>query len=138
MKPISGMDYDAARPSVLISGERGPQKIQRPEDGSKECRPKPVMDEYVPEEEEEPSGGYWLGKDDEGRPKICTVSTDKVDREIKELKEQKQKLEQRLSIETDETEIEDLEGELAQVERELSQKDNDTYRRQHASYTFSS
>ncbi len=76
MKPISGMDYDAARPSVPISGERGPQKIQRPEDGSKECRPKPVMDEYVPEEEEEPSGGYWLGKDDEGRPKICTVSTE--------------------------------------------------------------
>ena len=49
MKPISGMDYDAARPSVPIAGERGPQKIQRPEDGSKECRPKPVMDEYVPE-----------------------------------------------------------------------------------------
>ncbi len=138
MKPISGMDCNAARPSVPVSGEREPQKIQRPEDGSQERRPKPVMDGYVPEEEQEPSGRYWLGRDEEGGPKICTVSTDKVDREIRELKEQKQRLEQRLDIETDETKIKELEGELAQVERELSQKDNDTYRRQHAAYTFSS
>ncbi len=138
MKPISGMDYNAAQLSVPVSGEREPQKIQRPEDGSQERRPKPVMDGYVPEEEQEPPGRYWLGRDEEGRPKVCTVSTDKVDREIRELKEQKQRLEQRLDIETDETKIKELEGELAQVERELSQKDNDTYRRQHAAYTFSS
>lgn len=40
-------------------------------------------------------------------------------------------------METDETKVEDLKAKLAQVEMELSQKDNDTYRRQHATYTFS-
>lgn len=137
---------------------------------------KPRMDEYAPEEKQEPFGRYWMGKEKDGKPKIyfenperiestpeeqkdisesdggtaaaeedgseknvkrCTVSTDKVDREIEKLKKQKQELEQRLNRETDETKVKDLEDRLAQIEKELSQKDNDTYRRQHATYTFS-
>lgn len=31
---------------------------------------KPVRDEYLPEEKREPYGRYWLGKDQDGSPKI--------------------------------------------------------------------
>lgn len=69
--------------------------------------------------------------------KICTCNTDKVDREIENLKKQKQELEQQINRETDITKAKDLKVKLAHVEKELGQKDNDTYRRQHAVYTFS-
>ena len=75
------------------------------------------------------------GSDKDGQS--CTCNTDKVDREIEKLKKQKQELEQQINRETDESKIEDLKAKLAQIERELSQKDNDTYRRQHATYTYS-
>ena len=74
------------------------------------------------------------GSDKEGQS--CTCNTDKVDREIEKLKKQKQELEQQINRETDESKIEDLKAKLEQIERELSQKDNDTYRRQHAVYTY--
>ena len=64
----------------------------------------------------------------------CVTNTDKVDREIKQLKEEKQQLKQQIqSASGDEKKIRELEKKLAQVENELSQKDNDTYRRQNAS-----
>lgn len=66
----------------------------------------------------------------------CVGNTDKVDREIRELKEKKQKLEQQIKQASgDEKKTKELENKLAQVERELSQKDNDTYRRQHSTFT---
>lgn len=66
----------------------------------------------------------------------CTGSTDKVDREIKKLKEKKKELEQQIkSASGDEKKIKELENKLAQVESELSQKDNDTYRRQHSTFS---
>ena len=71
------------------------------------------------------------------KAETCTGNTDKVDREIEKLKKQKQELEQQINRETDESKIEDLKEKLAQIEKELSQKDNDTYRRQHAVYTYS-
>ena len=74
------------------------------------------------------------GSDKDGQS--CTCNTDKVDREIEKLKKQKQELEQQINRETDESKIEDLKAKLAQIEKELSQKDNDTYRRQHAVYTY--
>ena len=168
MQSISGINSGAAQPSVPIAGVDEPKKVQRPEDETQSRHQKPVMDEYVPEEKPEPSGRYWLGKDEDGKPKIyfdapdasdasdgdkgaegpeksgsdkdgqsCTCNTDKVDREIEKLKKQKQELEQQINRETDESKIEDLKAKLAQVEKELSQKDNDTYRRQHATYTYS-
>ncbi|MDE7223977.1 MAG: hypothetical protein K2O34_09375 [Acetatifactor sp.] len=71
----------------------------------------------------------------QGKPaEKCVTNTDKVDREIKKLKEKKQQLEQQIqSASGDEKKIRELEKKLAQVENELSQKDNDTYRRQNAS-----
>ena len=153
MQTISGINSGAAQPSVPIAGVDETKKVRRPEDETQSRRQKPVMDEYVPEEKPEPSGRYRLGKDEDGKPKIdfdgpeksgsdkdgqsCTCNTDKVDREIEKLKKQKQELEQQINRETDESKTEDLKAKLAQIEKELSQKDNDTYRRQHATYTYS-
>lgn len=73
--------------------------------------------------------------DSQGKPEEkCVANSDKVDREIKKLKEKKQQLEQQIrSASGDEKKIRELEKKLAQVENELSQKDNDTYRRQNTS-----
>ncbi len=72
---------------------------------------------------------------DDGEEK-CVGNTDKVDREIRELKEKKKQLEQQLKAASgDEKKTKELENKLAQVEQELSQKDNDTYRRQHSTFT---
>lgn len=107
-----------------------------------------------------PTGLYRVGQDEKGNKRIffdnpdksrsvderkqpkangeegkaveeCTGNTDQVEREIRKLKEEKQKLEQQLrSVSGDEEKARELEKKLAQVESELSRKDNDTYRRQ--------
>ena len=101
---------------------------------------------------DDPKASHAYGKDDrfgesedgkapkadggsQGKPaEKCVTNTDKVDREIKKLKEKKQQLEQQIqSASGDEKKIRELEKTLAQVENELSQKDNDTYRRQNTS-----
>lgn len=106
-----------------------------------------LQDEYISSEKSgvKPSGLYRLGQDGEGKKKVffddpkrsvekCTVNTDRVDMEIKKLKEKRQQLEQQLtSASGDERKVKELEKKLAQVENELSRKDNDTYRRQNAS-----
>ena len=73
----------------------------------------------------------------QGKPaEKCVGNTDKVDREIKKLKEKKQQLEQQIqSASGDEKKIRELEKKLAQVENELRQKDNDTYRKQHSEFS---
>ena len=85
-------------------------------------------------EESEDGKAPKIGEDGQGKPaEKCVTNTDKVDREIKKLKEKKQQLEQKIqSASGDEKKIRELEKKLAQVENELSQKDNDTYRRQNA------
>ena len=85
--------------------------------------------------EGEDGKGPKVSGDNQGKPaEKCVTNTDKVDREIKKLKEKKQQLEQQIqSASGDEKKIRELEKKLPQVENELSQKDNDTYRRQNAS-----
>ena len=186
MMPISGVTSGAAQPLPGVDKVLGVPKVQKPEEETAGRPLKPVMDEYVPEEKQEPSGRYWMGKDEDGQPKIvfddperaadapqkpedaakpsdsdapeaeapeknggakgpekkedkeerCVGNTDKVDREIEKLKKKRDELEQRINTETDEAKVKDLERQLAQVERELKQKDNDTYRKQHTSFTF--
>jgi len=83
---------------------------------------------------------YRRGQDENGNPKVlyhnqkkCTTNTDKVDREIKKLKEQKQQLERQIKAASgDEEKVRELEKKLSRIEGELSKKDNDTYRRQNA------
>ena len=160
---IPGMVSGAAGP-YGAAGVKEPPQIQRPEAEPPVPSRAPVVDEYVPEEKPEPSGRYWLGRDEDGRPKVyfddpersddkpsdapapagkaagdkaerCTGNTDQVDREIERLRRRKEALEQQISAQADDVKIKELERKLAQVERELAQKDNDTYRRQHTVFS---
>lgn len=87
------------------------------------------------EEKAEPSK---KAEDPGGKEGSCTVDTDSVDREIKQLKEKKQQLEQQLnSVQGDDHKREELERQLTQLESELNMKDNDSYRQQHSTFTMS-
>lgn len=70
MKPISNMISGTAARPAAVDNVKEPPKVQRPEDDSKERLLKPVTDEYIPEKKEDPAGRYWLGKDQDGKPKI--------------------------------------------------------------------
>lgn len=91
-------------------------------------------DEYIPSEEKEPIGLYGNSTDSSDKSGTTTANTDKVDREIKALREKARILAQRLHG-ADESTAEQLERELEQVTAELAQKDNDDYRRQNAVFT---
>lgn len=161
IQPVSGLVSSAVQ-SPAAAGVKGTPEVRRPEAEAPVRAQTPRMDEYVPEEKQEPSGRYWLGKDEDGQPKVyfdhpekpdepdapapvkkanenkaesCTGNTDQVDREIENLKKKRDELERQISAETDDAKVKELEQQLAQVERELSQKDNDTYRRQHTVFS---
>ena len=152
MTPISGFNNEAIRSLAAPENTQGAPKVQKPEEPQSR-QPKAMMDEYVPEEPQEPSGRYWMGGDEDGQPKIhfddpekasgapkkpeekWVCDTGKVDREIEKLKKKQQELKQQLGTETNEARIKELERQLAQAERELSEKDNDTYRKQHSTFT---
>ena len=71
MMPISGVNTGAVQPLTTAEKVLGASKVQKPEEEEAQSRQlKPVMDEYVPEEPQEPSGRYWMGKDEDGQPKI--------------------------------------------------------------------
>lgn len=71
MQPIYGLAPGAAQSPAAVRGVKGTPEVHRP-GGEEQGRPlKPVMDKYIPEEKQEPSGRYWLGKDEDGKPKIC-------------------------------------------------------------------
>lgn len=102
-------------------------------------------DEYVPSEEKEPIGLYSVSSDEDGNPRVSsddekiksdnhegdtiTANTDKVDREIKALRDKEQALMQKLRS-ADERTAENIRRELEKVTSELAQKDTDEYRRQ--------
>ena len=70
MMPISGVNTSAVQPLTTAEKVLGAPKVQKPEEDAQSRQLKPVMDEYVPEEPQEPSGRYWMGKDEDGQPKI--------------------------------------------------------------------
>lgn len=128
-----------------ISSERsgrepvGLYRLGRNENGDRKIffndpNPKAAEDdsEKSADGKERKAGGSGQGKPVEK----CVTNTDKVDREIKNLKERRQQLMQQIqSASGDEKKIREWERKLTQVDNELSQKDNDTYRRQNASVT---
>lgn len=121
MIPISST---APRPAAP-PGTQAAEPPARPDAPPASQRPlRPVRDEYVPENRNRGE-------------KLCTGNTDKVDREIRQLKEKREELKQRLSSETDEQRLRELERELSRVESELRRKDNDDYRRRHTIFTES-
>ena len=70
MMPISGVSTGAVQPLTTAEKVLGASKVQKPEEEAQDRRLKPVMDEYIPEEPQEPSGRYWMGKGEDGQPKI--------------------------------------------------------------------
>ena len=70
MIPVSGVNTNTVQPLTLLTTDEK-VKVRQPEEEARGRRLKPVMDEYVPEEPQEPSGRYWMGKDEDGQPKIC-------------------------------------------------------------------
>lgn len=123
MNPVSSVNSGAAQP--LPPASRTPDTSGAPRSAeAPQPRPaRPARDEYIPER-----------RDGQGEER-CVCDTAKVDREIRQLRQRQQDLEQRLRAETDPARTRELERQLAQAERELAQKDNDTYRRQNASFT---
>lgn len=107
------------------------------------------QDEYISREnsDREIKGIYRRGQDENGNPKIlyddpkkteekCTGDTDRVDREIRALKEKVKQLRQQIKAAAgDEEKVKELEQKLAQAEGELGRKDNDTYRKQNMDIT---
>lgn len=114
-------------------------------------------DEYIPSEEDEPIGLYKMSEDENGDPRIeydapkapdkkkeapengerseeCTGNTDKVDTEIKRLREKAKELSRQINDSEGEKRAL-LEKQLAQVEAELKNKDNDSYRRRHTVFS---
>lgn len=151
MEPISDMISGAIHTPSPVADVKEPPKVPQLTEQTQGHPISSARDEYVPEESAEPTGRYWLGKDEDGTPKIyfddpeqkasgdkaerCTCNTDQVDREIEMLKRKQEALERQIHSETDDTKRKELEQKLAQTERELRQKDNDTYRRQHAVFS---
>lgn len=67
IQPISGV----AQPLAAAAGVKGAPEVRQAEDEAPARARTPVVDEYVPEEKQEPSGRYWLGRDEDGQPKVC-------------------------------------------------------------------
>ena len=82
--------------------------------------------------DDKPKRSIFKLNDDEKKNSKTKASTDKVDAEIKQLKNKKAQLEQKISSEPNSA---DLQRQLAQIENELRQKDNDAYRRRLAKFS---
>lgn len=161
---ISNRNTGAVQPLTAAKKAAEASKVQRAEEAVQSSPRGSVRDEYIPEGPQEPSGRYWMEKDEEGRPiicfddperapglpertedapdtespekeELCAGDTGKVDREIKELKRKLAELQQQIDTETDEVKVRDIEKQIAEVERELEQKDNEAYRKQHSTFT---
>lgn len=121
------------RPDQSENAEKSEQanaNPAQPVNGSEE-KAEPIEDADSPKKTDEPE------KKDNKKEVTCTGNTDKVDREIKQLKKKKQQLEQQLdSVRSDEDKRKEIEAQLSQVNSELNMKDNDSYRKQHTTYVM--
>lgn len=125
-------------------------------DGISEQEKEENRDEYISSEEKKPIGLYSVSPDDDGGRRVtydapdnsaersetrgnddaetATANTDKVDREIKKLREKSQALSDKLRS-ADPESADRIRSELDAVSRELAQKDNDLYRRQNTVFS---
>ena len=75
MQTIFGLTPDAGaavREPRAAAAAEGAQNPCRPAGQPQKGPQAPRTDEYVPEEQPQPTGRYWLGRDEEGRPVIRT------------------------------------------------------------------
>lgn len=70
MMAASGVNISAAQSLNALEKAPGVPRVQKPEEEAAGRPLKPAMDEYIPEEKREPSGRYWIGRDEDGQPKI--------------------------------------------------------------------
>lgn len=107
----------------------------------------PNQDRYVSSEEPTALGLYQPKRTAEGDPVIaydrpaeksspsCTANTDRVEAEIKRLKQKKAELQQQIAQAANDPERQSrLQKQLSQIESELLAKDNDSYKRQHTQF----
>lgn len=106
-----------------------------PERGDEQPEKTDASDENGEEADEEEKDGDDDDKKETGMR--CTVDTNAVEAEIKQLKAKEQQLRQQMSRAADEDERRRLEAQLSQATAELASKDNDAYRKAKAVYTFS-
>jgi len=85
--------------------------------------------------EEEAEAEEKKAEEEKARTETTTINTDRVDREIEELKEEVEDLEQRLHYGGTMVDKEKVEQQLTFAKIELHLKDNDTYRRANAQVT---
>lgn len=105
-------------------GERASEaEEENPPEAPGDRSPKADSGKRPPKSEKEKSGGNAS----------CTGNTDKVDREIKALKEKIKKIKQQAER-AEGKERERLSNQLSALESELAQKDCDSYRRQHSEF----
>lgn len=124
---IPGKEPEAIGLYKVLSDENGNRKIQFDDPMTK------VIDNSLPKQVEGSSNEATPSENEPDRKtEKCTTNTDKVDREIEDLKEKKEQLEQQIRATEDPKKLEKLEHQLDQVESELRRKNNDTYRRQNA------
>lgn len=76
--PIFSVSTGAVHPLTTAEKMLGAPRIQKSEEEIQSRRLKPVMDEYVPEKPQEPSGRYWVGKDEDGQPKVYFDSPERA------------------------------------------------------------
>ena len=149
--PASETRLSAVRMDEYVPGENpvpiGLYQVTQDGDGSRkvifdapakeEGEPKTVPEAPEPPEEETPADASEKA-DKKVKSESCTCNTDRVDREIKRLKEKQKELELKVSrCKENPDERAKLEHQLARVESELRVKDTDFYRRQHAQFTYS-
>ncbi len=70
MEQILAMLPSTIHAPSTAAGVKATPKAQRPEDEAQGGPAPSPRDEYIPEEKPEPSGRYWLSRDEDGQPKV--------------------------------------------------------------------
>lgn len=67
MEPVSNIIHSPASPAGVheLSGAQAPRQEE-----PRTAAAVPVTDQYIPEEKHTPCGLYWMGRDEDGSPKI--------------------------------------------------------------------
>lgn len=128
--------------------KKAEENVPEKENDISEQQPEKKFDEYVESEKDQPIGLYSVEEDESGAPRInydppeggkdgekCTANTDKVDSEIKMIKEKAEEIQKKLRYASGAEKFR-LEKQLRAVNAELMQKDNDSYRRQNTIFTM--
>ena len=78
MTPVSSINARAMQALAEPEKSLSAQKVQ---ESQEEAQNRPIRagkDEYIPEEKSEPFGRYWMGKDEDGQPKVFFDDPEKV------------------------------------------------------------